>query len=180
MKLPSMNRVLLVVIALLLFSNHAARSSPKTEVCGSENNLIAVYDFSESTNVCRPPAWVINMLMPANALLPVDSGNCPTNFTEVTDLDGQFLIGTTTANGNVGGTGGSTTVTATGTISQPTFTGNAQTFTTVSNVSLLGIGSALNAPTSYTPTGTVSQPSFTGNAVSSLPPFRRVKWCRKS
>lgn len=53
------------------------------------------------------------------------SGSCGAGFTEVTSLDGRMLRGTTIANSDAGGTGGSDTITPAGTVSQPTFTGDA-------------------------------------------------------
>lgn len=53
------------------------------------------------------------------------SGSCGTGFTEVSAMDGVFPIGTLAANGNVGGTGGSDNITPAGTVSQPTFSGDA-------------------------------------------------------
>ena len=57
------------------------------------------------------------------------------------------------------------TVTPTGTVSQPTFTGNAEALTTV-NVTVSGaqavIATVGGSNTSVTPSGTVSQPTFTG------------------
>lgn len=55
------------------------------------------------------------------------SGTCGTGFTEVSGLDGKFLIGTLAANGNIGGTGGSDNITPAGTNDAPTLTMNAYT-----------------------------------------------------
>ena len=180
MNLPS-NRVLLVICFVLLCSNFTANSKSPFDICGSENNQIAVYDTNIPGFTCRNPAWVFNMLTPANTLIPVDSGSCPTNFTEITAMNALMLLGTVASNSDVGDTGGNSSITPTGTVSQPTFTGNQQNFTTVNNVSLLGLGQvALTSPTSITPAGTVSQPSFTGNAFNPTPPYKKVIWCRKT
>ena len=53
------------------------------------------------------------------------SGNCGGGFTEVTDLDGVFPIGTLAANANQGGTGGANDITPAGVVAAPTFTGSA-------------------------------------------------------
>jgi hypothetical protein len=53
------------------------------------------------------------------------SGTCPSGFSEATALNGKTVIGTLAANGGVGTTGGSDTLTPAGTISTPTFTGAA-------------------------------------------------------
>lgn len=55
--------------------------------------------------------------IPSGAILIIVSGSCPTGYTEETSLNGKTLLGTLAANGNVGGTGGSDTITPAGTIS---------------------------------------------------------------
>jgi hypothetical protein len=56
--------------------------------------------------------------VPSGAIVFVASGTCPSGYTEVAGLDGKMLRGTVAAHGDVGGTGGSDSVT-------PTFTGSA-------------------------------------------------------
>lgn len=70
-----------------------------------------------------------------------------------------------------GGTGGANThthsnhvFTPVGTVSQPTFTGDEQTFTTVPAGT--EADQAMATPNPYTPSGTVSQPTFTGGQVT--------------
>ena len=58
------------------------------------------------------------------------------------------------------------TVTPTGTVSQPTFTGNASGSTNVLNTG----GSTAVVPAPFTPTGTVSQPTFTGASDTTVLP----------
>ena len=79
------------------------------------------------------------------------AGSCDTGWTEVSVLNGQDIRGTLNANGDVGTTGGNATITPTGTVSQPTFTGSGQTFSVTNAVTLLGAGTALTGPSSYTP-----------------------------
>ena len=73
-------------------------------------------------------------------------------------------------------TGGAKTVTSTGTVSQPTFTGGSNT-TSVNSGAAVKIGTSASsaAPTAHThtvtPTGTVSQPTYTGNATSVVQPY---------
>src|ERR1051326_3242516 len=55
------------------------------------------------------------------------SGSCPSGWTEVSALNGKFLQGTLNANGNVGTTGGNPTITPSGSVSAPTFTGSSST-----------------------------------------------------
>ncbi len=92
----------------------------------------------------------------AGMIFLVTSGTCPAWATQVTSLNGYTLQGTLSANGDVGTTGGSNSITPTGTISA-TFTGTAgtipaETFT----------GSALATHThTVTPTGTNASQSIT-------------------
>jgi hypothetical protein len=90
--------------------------------------------------------------LPSGLLVMVVSGACPTGTTEATALNGKFLQGTLASNGDVGTTGGNATITPTGTISTPTFTGST--------------GQATSAVSAGTPAGTVAAPVFTGNALA--------------
>lgn len=63
--------------------------------------------------------------IPSGAIIMISSGSCPSGFTEDATLVNRYVVFTRAANGDVGTTGGSATLTATGTNSQPTFTGNA-------------------------------------------------------
>jgi hypothetical protein len=74
------------------------------------------------------------------------SGTCPLGWTEVSALNGVMLRGTITANGDIGTSGGHSTITPTGTISTPTFTGNQGT---------------TSATSAGTPTGTNGTSSVT-------------------
>src|SRR5687767_8580934 len=53
------------------------------------------------------------------------SGSCGTGFTEVTAADGKMIRGTIASNADVGDTGGNDAITPAGTVSQPTFAGDA-------------------------------------------------------
>jgi hypothetical protein len=185
---------LLISLSLTGFSNNLI-SSPKY-AC-SDGDLIT---FVDGLFVCQH----IEYVYPSGSLIPYSSGSsCTSGFTEATDFDGRVLLGTTVSNGNVGGIGGSSSITPTGTNSAPaftgsssnvsaaTFTGNIQNMTVGNNISLLGLGSALVGPTSITPagtinsqtvtpSGTVAAPTFTGNAFDPTPLFKRVIWCRRN
>ncbi len=63
--------------------------------------------------------------LPAGAIVLIVSGSCPSGFVEETALDGRMLLGTLAANADVGTTGGADNITPQGTVSQPTFTGDA-------------------------------------------------------
>ena len=93
---------------------------------------------------------------PSNAIMLIDSGTCPTGFVEVSGLNGKTVLGTVAANGDVGATGGSDTITPTGAIAWPagvpTFTGSSANTTAV---------------TAGTPAGTNSTSATTGNCAAS-------------
>lgn len=92
----------------------------------------------------------VNPVMPGSIIISLTS--CPSGYNQVTALEGVTLRGTLLVNGDVGNTGGSDLLAATGTISAPTFTGNSVNSSSVSG---------------GTPSGTVSQPIFAGDAVAS-------------
>lgn len=119
--------------------------------------------------------------VPSGVVIMMLSNSCPNElWSQVTQLNGKFPIGTLIANNDVGGTGGSSSITPTGTISPQTFTGQQQNFGTALNVSLLGLGTALTGPASITPAGTVSQATFTGNAFDPTPQYVKVIYCKKN
>lgn len=78
--------------------------------------------------------------LPSGAVVLVTGTACPSGLVEDDTFAGRFPQGTTAAAGDVGTTGGSTSYTPAGTVSQPTLTMNP-----------------------YTPAGTVSQPTLTMN-----------------
>lgn len=84
------------------------------------------------------------------------SGTCPAGFSEVAALNGKTLVGTLAANGNVGTTGGSDTITPAGTVTAPVFTGSALPTHTHT---LTGLTQNVSAGT---PTGTVGSVNATG------------------
>jgi len=63
--------------------------------------------------------------LPTGALILKITGGCPQGTIENSSLNGNTFVGTITANGNVGTTGGSDNITPTGTIGALTFVGNA-------------------------------------------------------
>lgn len=79
--------------------------------------------------------------LPTGLVAMILSGTCPSGWSEVAALNGKMIRGTLAANGDVGTTGGSATITPSGTVSTPTLTMN-----------------------SYTPAGSVTAPTFTGTA----------------
>lgn len=93
--------------------------------------------------------------LPAGATVLIDAGTCPTGYAERTALNGKMLRGTLAANGDVGTTGGSDTLTPAGTLSAPALTMNSYTPTGTVAAPALTMAS-------YTPAGTVAAPVFTG------------------
>lgn len=95
--------------------------------------------------------------IPSGSILLIVSGTCPTGFTESAALNGKMLRGTVAANMDVGGTGGSDSITPT----VASLTAAAQTFT----------GSSAN--TSLVSAGT---PAGTNGTVSITPLLNAVAW----
>jgi hypothetical protein len=93
--------------------------------------------------------------------------SCPSGFTEVASLSGKMLRGTLVANGDVGTPGGNATITPTGTVSQPSFTGTSNQATSAVSA---GTPAGTNGTVSFIPTGTIawpaSVPAFTGSALA--------------
>lgn len=99
---------------------------------------------------------------PVGALTMVSSGTCPVGTAEVTLLNGAMPFGTLAANGDVGTTGGSNTITPT----VASLTAAAQTFTGSSTTtSAVGAGTpaGTNSTSTVTPVGTVAWPTAPTN-----------------
>jgi hypothetical protein len=62
---------------------------------------------------------------PTGAIVLIITGTCPFGWIEEATLSGVTLIGTVAANADIGTTGGNNNITPTGTVTQPTFTGNS-------------------------------------------------------
>lgn len=141
--------------------------------------------FSSSSNSGIHPSGSSSSGVPSGSILMVNSGSCPASYTEDDSFSGAYLLGTKTANADVGATGGSSSYTPagsngtvaftpTGTNSAPSFTGSpgtvpAETFTgsstTVPAETFTGSTTTIPAETltmsSYTPVGTNSTVSWT-------------------
>lgn len=117
--------------------------------------------------------------MPSGAIVMVNSGSCPSGYTEESSFSGLYALGTTTANGDVGTTGGSSSYTPAGTNSAPTFTGGLDTASgTATSPKLVTKNTSSGIAEQMTPTGTVSAPSFTGTPATITPPFEKVLFCK--
>jgi len=89
----------------------------------------------------------------------ITSGSCPAGFAQVTTLNGAVPYGTLAANGDIGGTGGSNTITPTVaslTAAAQTFAGSAATTSAVS----AGTPAGTNGTVSFTPAGTNNAPAI--------------------
>lgn len=96
--------------------------------------------------------------VPAGLITVIVAGTCPTGWTEVAALNGKMLRGTVAANGDVGATGGSDTITptvATLTAAAQTFTGSSATSSAVSG----GTPAGTNGTGTVTATGTIAWPA---------------------
>ena len=91
------------------------------------------YYHRRNANGVEESTWTADSTWPSGGgsgslpagLIVLSLSSCPPGFSEVTALSGKFALGTVAANADVGGTGGADNVTPAGTVSQPTFTGNA-------------------------------------------------------
>lgn len=86
------------------------------------NGEVLTYNSASQQYECQPAA---GGGVPAGAILLIVSGSCPSGYAEETSLDGRLPLGTLAAHADIGSTGGSDNTTPAGTVSQPTFTGNA-------------------------------------------------------
>lgn len=118
----------ILALFLLLFSASTARAQPALP-CSANVGVWTVTTTSAVLWVCNSnsTAWINASVssIPSGLITFVTSGTCPAGFTEVTALSGKTLFGTLAANGDVGGLGGSVTITPAGTNQSLTFTGSA-------------------------------------------------------
>ena len=104
------------------------------------------------------------------------SGGCPAGFTESTAFNGNYMLGTIAANGDVGSTGGSDSYTPAGTNSTAAFTpagSNSAPALTMNSYTPGGTNSTgtvtplgSNSTASFTPAGSNSGGSFSEGAIS--------------
>lgn len=148
--------------------------------------------------------------VPSGSILLIDSGSCPAGYSEVAGVNGRMLLGTVTANGNVGSTGGSDTITPAGVNSggavsahsgtavadhaahTHTFAQSANAATpdlVTANVAAAGVAASgttgnPNATLTHSVTQpaahTFTQPTFAGAQFDNRSAFVRVIACRKT
>ena len=135
----------------------------------------ATQNLSATLSAVAPQLTSINLggsSIPSGSILMISSGACPAGFIENTALNGSMPFGTLAANGDVGTTGGSNTITPTVaslTAAAQTFSGSAATTSAVS----AGTPAGTNGTVAFTPAGTnnapaiswpAGVPTFAGNA----------------
>ena len=69
--------------------------------------------------------WSPTAFVASGQITMILSGSCPFGFSEVAALNGKTVIGTISANGNVGTLGGNDNITPVGTVTAPVFSGSA-------------------------------------------------------
>ncbi len=122
---------------------------------GSTTIDIRVCNASNQWTGSGSAIMVSGTSVPTGAIVFVASGACPSGYTEVAALNGRMMRGTVAAQGNVGGTGGSDTITPAGTNSAPALTMNSYT--------PAGTNAAITAGT---PAGTNSTSATSGNCAA--------------
>ncbi len=112
---------------------------------------------------------VLSMLggnIPTGGIIFIASGSCPTGYAEVSALNGKMIRGTVAANSNVGGTGGSDTITPAGTNSVPALTMNSYTPAGTNGTAAFTPAGTNAAITAGTPAGTNAASATTGNCAA--------------
>ena len=146
--------ILVLFVAMLGFPKASSAQS-----CGEVS--VGVNPTTGLLSYCNAGIWtavpLANGGVPAGMIGMIVTGSCPSSWTQVTALNGVMLQGTIAANGDVGQTGGSNSITATGTVSTPTFTGAQGTTSATSG----GTPAGTNGTVSFTPAGTNGTASFT-------------------
>jgi hypothetical protein len=119
-----------------------------------------------ATNTWSQLGWASAAGVPTGAIIFVASGTCPSGYSEVAGLDGRMVRGTVAANGNVGGTGGSDTITPAGTNGAPALTMNSYTPAGTNGTAAFTPAGTNAAITAGTPAGTNSTSATTGNCAA--------------
>lgn len=135
----------LLVIAILQLPSRVDGTSLNIPVCNVDTEKL---HWNGTNFECIPSSSSSSSPIPTGSILIIDTGSCPSGFTEV--LNGKFPFGTSSVNADIGTLGGSDSIVPSGNIGTLTFTGNSISTSLVSG---------------GTPTGTISQPTFTGNAL---------------
>lgn len=132
------------------------------------------YTSSGAADLCTAPnTWISEI--PSGLIGMVISGTCPAGWGEVAALNGVTVLGTLSANGDVGTTGGSDTITPAGVNAPNTTTGNAghthRAATDPSgNIFADGTNPAIPIPAQ----------TFAGTAFDNRSKFLKVLFCSKN
>jgi hypothetical protein len=118
--------------------------------------------------------------VPSGMIGFINTGTCPTGWTEQS-YSGDYLLMTVAANGDAGGTGGSTSYTPAGSVTESTMAATGTKFTTSSSGT--AALTAMSGTTIASGTGnTVTLPAhtFTGTGATIQPPFVKLIACQKN
>jgi hypothetical protein len=177
---------LILLITLLLIPSYSYG-----QVCSPNSGSWTTTTTNAQLKICNSDgtAWltITNQPIPSG-LIALSLTSCPTGWVEETSLNGVTLVGTLAANGNVGTTGGSDTITPSGTNSVPTFIGTVNTLavtahTVVATKQGTSTGNVVTTAThtiTGIPGGSVTAPTFTGNSFDNRSSFVRVIFCKKN
>lgn len=141
--------------------------------CLAQSTLV---DLTQNVKGVLP---VANGGLPSGVIVFVDTGSCPTGFTEQA-FSGKYPLFTVAANADVGGTGGSTTYTPAGTMGAASCSVTGTKFSTSSSgtaavTAMCGTTIASGANTVNTPAHT-----FTGTQATIQPPYVKLIACQKN
>ena len=153
-----MKRLFLQVLVLLVLNPFSVSANTLAigsaiASCATGQTITVVAGVWACTNVASSN-------IPAGLITFVNTGTCPTGWTEVVALNGKTLFGTLAANADVGTTGGSDAIIQTGSNSTSTVTPLGSNST--STVTPLGT----NSTSTVTPLGTIAWPAGVPTAAS--------------
>jgi hypothetical protein len=182
-----MRRILELALVLLIIWGWAVLFSRGGDPPGSPSALaqscptpgdgkVPTWSAAANDYICQSPASSSGSI-PVGAIVIIAQGDCAatlgTGWAEITAFSGVMLRGTLAANADIGGTGGSDTITPVGT--------NAATVTTGNCAATVKTGtSSSTACSSTTPNLAVPGEQFTGSPFDNRPAFVKVIFCQKT
>lgn len=177
-----MRKLLLILILVLL--PRLSYSQPATP-CIPNNGSWTVGTSSVQFYVCSSDGltWLtVNSSIPSGLVTLIYSGTCPTGWTEVSELNGKTLIGTISANKDVGTTGGNDTITSVINHSHTLATGTGTTGNFSQVIGTVDTSSGGNGGTpTQTSLGTLTSSTVNGVAsIDNRSAFVKVIFCRKT
>ena len=141
-------------------------TAPSAPCALTRGNQLAINSDTGAMYACVSGMWTALPspgAVPAGMLTPIKSGACPSGWSEDDTFTGLVMLATTTAAGDVGTTGGSTSFTPAGSVSTPSFSGNAGT---VPAQTFTGASDTTSSVSGGTPAGTNSSGAFSEGAIS--------------